>query len=276
MARQLRLPYSNSMYLDLQDVRRAFGEDEFFPFFQPFVALGSRQLVGFEALARWNHALLGALAPDAFIPIVQRCGYINTLTHKLLGKIFAAAPVLPASLRLSINISPLQLADETLPGQIAAVAAHGGFSLDRLTIEMTQSALLEDLSCAQTVAREMKAMYCRLALDNFGTGHSSLFHLQALPFDELKIDRSFVHVLSHNRDSRKIAAALVNLAKSMGMMTVAEGVETEEQAGIMTDLGCDLAQGFLFGRPAAAAEIPRMIAEAANTGCESPCETVAE
>lgn len=257
------------MYLDLTDVRRAFGEDEFFPFFQPLVELNSRRLTGFEALARWNHARLGALAPEAFIPIVQRCGYINTLTHRLLAKIFAATPSLPGSLRLSINISPQQLADETLPGQIAAVAAHGGFLLDRLTVEMTQGALLDDLSCAQSVACAMKAMNCRLALDNFGTGHSSLFHLQALPFDELKIDRSFVHAVGQNRDSRKIAAALVNLAKSMGMITVAEGVETEEQAGIMNDLGCDLAQGFLFGKPAAVGEISHMIAVAENVRVES-------
>ena len=165
------------------------------------------------------------------------------------GQNLCGDSLLPGSLRLSINISPLQLADETLPGQIAAVAERGGFLLDRLTVEMTQSALLDDLSCAQAVAGEMKAMHCRLALDNFGTGHSSLFHLQALPFDELKIDRSFVHAVGHNRDSRKIASALINLAKNLGMITVAEGVETEEQAAIMNDLGCDLAQGWLFGRP---------------------------
>jgi EAL domain-containing protein (putative c-di-GMP-specific phosphodiesterase class I) len=250
------------MYLDLNDVRRAFGEDEFFPFFQPLVELSSRQLTGFEALARWNHATLGALAPDAFIPIVQKSGFINTLTRKLLEKTFAAAPLLAGSLRLSINLSPLQLIDETLPGQIAAVAGRGGFQLNRLTIEMTQSALLDDLPSAQAVAGEMKAMQCRLALDDFGTGHSSLFHLQALPFDELKIDRSFVRAVGQNRDSRKIVVALIGLAKNLGMVTVAEGVETSEQAELMGDLGCELAQGWFFGRPQCAAEIPRMIAVA--------------
>jgi EAL domain-containing protein (putative c-di-GMP-specific phosphodiesterase class I) len=260
------------MYLDLQDVRRAFGEDEFYPFFQPYVELKSRQLTGFEALARWNHARLGALSPDAFIPIVQKCGYINTLTQKLLTKIFATTPLLTGLLRLSINLSPQQLMDETLPCQIASVAQKGGFLLERLTIEMTQSVLLDDLRTAQVVAGEMKSMSCRLALDNFGTGHSSLFHLMALPFDELKIDRSFVHAVHQNGDSRKIVAALVNLAKSLGMTTVAQGVETEEQAGIMNDLGCELAQGWLFGRPAAAGEIPRMIAEMAGSQAASLCE----
>jgi len=256
------------MFLDSQDIRRAFGADEFFPFFQPLVELKTGKLVGFEALARWNHERLGTISPDAFIPIMQKCGYINTLTRKLLEKIFSAASMLPATLRLSINLSPLQLVDETLPGQIATVAARGNFSLSRLTVEMTQSAMLEDLTCAQTVAAEIKAMHCRLALDNFGTGHSSLFHLQALPFDELKIDRAFVHAIALIRDSKKIVAALVGLARSMDMTTVAEGVETEEQADLMIELGCDLAQGWLFGKPAAASEIPRMISEAPSI-CEA-------
>jgi EAL domain-containing protein (putative c-di-GMP-specific phosphodiesterase class I) len=254
------------MFFDNDDVRRAFGEDEFFPFFQPQVDLRTGRLTGFEALARWNHSRLGSLAPEAFIPIVQKCGYINTLTRKLLEKTFEATPLLLGSLRLSINLSPLQLVDETLPGLIASVAERGGFSLKRLTVEMTQGALVDDLASAQSVAAEMKAMHCRLALDDFGTGHSSLFHLQALPFDELKIDCSFVHAATQNRDSRKIVVAVIGLAKSMGLTTVAEGVETKEQAEIMSDLGCDLAQGFHFGRPASAEEIPRMIAEVSGNG----------
>jgi EAL domain-containing protein (putative c-di-GMP-specific phosphodiesterase class I) len=162
--------------------------------------------------------------------------------------------------------------DETLPCQIASAAQKGGFLLDRLTVEMTQSALLEDLPSAQAVAGEMKSMNCRLSLDNFGNGHSSLFHLMALPFDELKIDRSFVHAVHQSQDGRKIVAALINLAKSMGMTTVAQGVETEEQAGIMTDLGCELAQGWLFGKPAAADQIPNIIAGTADNQAESLCE----
>jgi len=253
------------MSLDYHDVCRAFGKDEFFPYFQPLVELRSRHLIGFEALARWNHPLLGPISPDSFILIVQQSGFINSLTRKLLEKTFAAAPLLPNMLRLSINLSPLQLVDESLPSQIAEVAERDGFLLERLTIEMTQTAMLEDLASAQSVASEMKAMHCRLALDNFGTAHSSLFQLQALPFDELKLDRCFIHAIAQNRDCRKIVSALIILAKSMELVTVAEGVETEEQAGIMCDLGCDLAQGWLFGRPAAAEDIPRLISEAA--GC---------
>jgi EAL domain-containing protein (putative c-di-GMP-specific phosphodiesterase class I) len=250
------------MFLDKSDVRRAFGEDEFFPFFQPLIELRTGQLAGFEALARWNHARLGAICPDAFISIVQSCGFIDTLTQRLLGKIFAAAPLLPSSLRLSINLSPLQLLDLTLPGRIAAAAEIGGFPLERLTIEMTEGALLEDLARAGEVAGELKALKCRLALDDFGTGYSSLMHLQALPFDELKLDRKFIRSMTQSRESEKIVGAVVGLGQSLELTTVAEGVETEEQANMLIDFGCDLAQGWHFGRPASAGEIPRMVSAA--------------
>jgi EAL domain-containing protein (putative c-di-GMP-specific phosphodiesterase class I) len=252
------------MSLDHLDVRRAFEEDEFFPLFQPLVKLSSGQLAGFEALARWNHALLGAISPDAFVPIVQKCGYINSLTRKLLEKTFAAAPLLPAGLRLSINLSPLQVMDETLPGQIAAVAERGGFPLDRLTVEMSEFALLNHLSCAEAVAGTLKDLHCRLSLDNFGAGHSSLIHLHALPFDEVKIDRSLIHAMTHCRASRTIVAAIFALGRDLGLETVAEGVETEEEAGILSEMHCDIAQGWYFGKPATAAEIPRMVSAAAS------------
>jgi EAL domain-containing protein (putative c-di-GMP-specific phosphodiesterase class I) len=179
-----------------------------------------------------------------------------------LEKTFAAASLLPSALRLSINLSPLQLMDETLPGQIAAVAARGGFPLERLTVEMTESALLNHLSSAQAVAGTLKDLHCRLSLDNFGTDHSSLHHLHALPFDEVKIDRSLIHAMTQCRASRIIVAAVVGLGRDLGLETVAEGVETEEEAGILSEMRCDLAQGWYFGRPAAAAEIPRMVTAA--------------
>jgi len=247
------------MFLDYQDVRRAFEEDEFFPLFQPQVELKSGELAGFEALARWNHARLGAISPDAFIPIVQKCGYINALTRRLLEKTFVAAPLLTEGLRLSINLSPLQLMDETLPGQIASVAERGGFPLDCLTVEITEGALLNHLSCAQAVAGALKDLHCRLSLDNFGAGCSSLLHLHALPFDEVKIDRSMIHGMAHNRALRMIVAAIVGLGRDLGLETVAEGVETEEEAVMLGEMQCNLAQGWHFGKPAAAAEIPRMI-----------------
>jgi EAL domain-containing protein (putative c-di-GMP-specific phosphodiesterase class I) len=247
------------MSLDHLDVRRAFEKDEFYPLFQPLMELRSGHLAGFEALARWNHAQLGAISPDAFIPIVQKCGYINALTRKLLEKTFAATPLLPAGMRLSINLSPPQVMDETLPSQIAAVAERGGFPLDQLTVEITENALLNHFSCAQAVAGTLKDLHCRLSLDNFGTSHSSLIHLHALPFDEVKIDRSLIHAITQCRASRTIVAAVVGLGRDLGLETVAEGVETEEEAGLLSEMRCDMAQGWLFGKPVPAADIPQII-----------------
>lgn len=253
------------MLLDREDVRRAFGEDEFFPLFQPQVNLKTGRLAGFEVLARWRHGRLGSIPPDAFIPLVLRHGFINSLTQRLLGKTFAASSLLPNALRLSINIAPIQLLDTTIPGRIAEAAGEGGFPLERLTIELTECALFEDLSLAQSVAGELKALGCRLSLDDFGNGESSLFHLEKLPFDELKVDRSFIAAMTGSPGSRKIVAAVIGLGKSLGMTTVAEGVENETQAAAMRAMGCALAQGWHFGRPAPAEEIPRMVAAARGT-----------
>jgi EAL domain-containing protein (putative c-di-GMP-specific phosphodiesterase class I) len=247
------------MPFDENDVRRAFGEDEFFPLFQPLVNLQTGSLVSFEVLARWNHARLGLIQPDAFIPIVQKSGLINTFTQKILRKAFATAPLLPSPIMLSVNLSPCQLLDRTLPGQICGAAERGGFPLDRLTIEVTEGALLDDIPQAQEVSRELKAMHCRLSLDGFGTGHSNLNHLQDLPFDELKVDRSFVHAMTQSPDRAKIVAAVIGMGKGFGLTTVAEGVETEEQAAILNLIECDLVQGWLYGKPAGVEEIPRMI-----------------
>lgn len=247
------------MPFDVIDVRRAFGEDEFFPLFQPLVNLQTGRLVSFEVLARWNHAQLGLIQPDAFISIIQKSGLINTLTQKILSKAFATAPMLPPHIMLSVNLSPCQLLDSTLPGQIQGAADRGGFPLDRLTIEITEGALLDDIPRAQEVAHELKAMHCRLSLDGFGTGHSDLNHLLELPFDELKVDRSFVHVMTQSTDRTRIVGAVIGMGKGFGLTTVAEGVETEEQAVILNLIGCDVVQGWLYGRPAPAEEIPRML-----------------
>jgi PAS domain S-box-containing protein len=248
------------MRFDETDIERAFDKDEFFPCFQPVVELRTGQLAGFEALARWNHGKLGAIPPDVFIPFVEKSGLINRLTRTILEKSFAVSGQFPRGATLSVNLSPIQLVDLELPEKIKEIADRGGFALDRLILEITESALVDDLPRAQAVASELKALGCRLALDDFGTGYSSLTHLQALPFDKLKVDRSFVSSMTQARESRKIVAAVVGLGHSLGVSTVAEGVETEEQANMLLWLGCDMGQGWLFGKPGMAAEIPRMVA----------------
>lgn len=254
------------MSFDETDVRRAFAEGEFYPVFQPLVEFRTGQLAGFEVLARWKHGKLGQIVPDAFIPALERAGQIDKLTQVVLERAFSEAAALGQRVSLHINISPLQLVDFELPGRIAAAAAQGKFSLEALTIEITESALVDDLLRAQAVAQELKALGCRLALDDFGTGYSSLKHLNALPFDELKVDRSFVRSMTEQRDSRKIVASVVGLGQSLGLTTVAEGVETAEQANMLRSMGCEIGQGWLFGRPVPAEELAEVIGRLRREG----------
>lgn len=250
------------MLLPEGDLHRAFEQGEFFPCFQPLFELRTRQVAGFEVLARWNHGKLGAIPPDVFIPQIEKHGLIDQLTQSMLQKAFAASPLLPAHMTLAINLSPMQLLDAGLATKLEAASVKSGFSLKRLTLEITESALVDDLPLATSVARDLKDLGCRLALDDFGTGYSSLKHLNALPFDELKVDRSFVGSMTEKRDSRKIVAAVLGLGQSLGLMTVAEGVETQEQANMLFWLGCDLGQGWLYGRPAPAENLTRIVSEA--------------
>jgi PAS domain S-box-containing protein len=235
-------------------LQRALDHDEFFPAFQPIVELRTGQLTGLELLARWQHA-----TPDEFIPWIEAGGLSSRLTRTLLRKAFAFPPLAQSALHLSVNLSPVQLQDPGIPGVIAECARQAGFCLDRLTIEVTESALLKDLSRANAIACELKQLGCRLALDDFGTGYSSLRHLESLPFDKLKVDRSFVSSMTEVRESRKIVAAVIGLGQSLGLTTIAEGIETPAQAGMLLWLGCDLGQGYLYGKPAPITEVPRMI-----------------
>jgi PAS domain S-box-containing protein len=236
-------------------VRAGLRNDEFVPFFQPVVSLLTGEVAGVEVLARWQHGSLGIVPPGAFIATVEQEDLIGELTAMLMGKAFTAARMLPDPQWLAVNVSPHLLRDLALPKRICEAAEATAFPLNRVVIEITESALVEHLEHAQTISRELKAQGCRLALDDFGTGYSSLLHLQSLPFDELKVDRSFVGSMTERRESRKIVSAVVGLGQSLGMATIAEGVETEEQAEMLLLLGCEMGQGWLFGKPVPAEQL---------------------
>ena len=237
----------------------ALSKSQFIPFFQPLVTLRTGQVSGFEVLARWQHPTEGLIPPMHFIEIAERNGWIGALTQQILEKAFAAATAIPAHLTLAINISPVQLGNPDLPKELHRLAVKAGFSLSRLVVEITESALIDNLQSSAKIAEELKAMGCKLALDDFGTGYSSLHHLQSLPFDELKVDRSFVSSMTEKRNSRKIVAAVVGLGQSLGLTTVAEGIETQEQAEMMLWLGCELGQGYFYGRPMPAEDVAAAI-----------------
>jgi EAL domain-containing protein (putative c-di-GMP-specific phosphodiesterase class I) len=166
------------------ELRRALNNGEIVPYFQALVQVRSGVVCGFEVLARWLHPVRGMLAPGYFITLAERAGLIGALTETILLQAFAAA--LHRNLELSVNISPVQLRDPSLPEQIRRAAEQGAFPLNHLTIEITESSLVDNLELASSIASELKRMGVKLALDDFGTGYSSLRHLQALPFDEIK------------------------------------------------------------------------------------------
>jgi PAS domain S-box-containing protein len=246
---------------DANDLRRALENNEIVPYFQPLVELRTGLLRGFEALARWQHPQRGLIPPNEFIPLAETSGLHGLLTGKLLSAVFAAAKDIPSHLTLSVNISLTQLTDLTLPRHIRSAAEHAKFPLPRLILEITESALVGNTEHAARIATELKEQGSRLALDDFGTGYSSLRHLQLLPFDELKIDASFVRSMTHTRESRKIAAAIVGLGNSLMLTTVAEGVEDQTIADMLLWLGCDIGQGWLYGRPVPPEQLPETLAE---------------
>jgi PAS domain S-box-containing protein len=244
---------------DAVSLRSAIENSEIVPFFQPLVELRTGRLRGFEVLARWNHPTRGLVLPDEFIPLAEATGLNGLLTGNLLRSVFATAKNIPDHLTLSVNVSLTQLTDRTLPKHIQLAASEANFPLNRLILEITEGALISNTEHVYFIANELKEQGSHLALDDFGTGYSSLRHLQALPFDELKIDASFVRSMTHTKESRKIAAAIIGLGNSLDLVTVAEGVEDQTHADMLLWLGCEVGQGWLYGRPVPAEELPDLL-----------------
>ncbi len=237
------------MLITLRDLQTALQRDELVPFYQPVVDITTGQVVQCEALTRWEESPGSYVLPTNLIALAEQSGLIVELTDRIMHIASADFVSLPANLSLAVNVSPLQLEDHTLPQRLSRIAEETGFPLTRLKVEVTESALVKNIETAKVIAGELKDMGCALSLDDFGTGYSSLSYLRDLPFDELKIDRSFVSEMLHDRSSRKIVATVIGLGHSLRLSTVAEGVENEEQANVLLWLGCKLGQGWLYGKP---------------------------
>ncbi len=240
-------------------LRGAASRGELVVHYQPIVDLESNRTYGFEALVRWNHPERGLLAPGAFIPFAEQVGLIDEIGLHVLEVACAEAaswsPVradLPAP-SISVNLSARQLLDPELPERIADVLAATGLDVERLTLELTESSLMTDPLAAIESLRRLEVLGCRLAVDDFGTGYSSLAYLQQFPIHVLKVDRSFVSEIGGRGPS--LAGAIVQLAQTLGLVPLAEGVETPAQMVALRELGCPLAQGYLLGRPADAVAI---------------------
>jgi PAS domain S-box-containing protein len=242
------------------DLRRAIESgQEIVPYFQPLIELRTGQLTGFEVLARWHHPTRGVVSPLEFIPLAETSNLIDPLLDNLLHGVFAATTTLPEHLTLSVNISPTQLQNPALARQLYFAAHEGGFPFHRIIFEITESALVDNIAQAKIITEELKTLGARLALDDFGTGYSSLQHLQSLPFDEIKIEASFVQSMLESRESRKIVAAVVGLGTSLGLVTVAEGVETKAQADMLLWQGCDFGQGRLYSNPVPPCDLNKLV-----------------
>ena len=243
-----------------QGLRTGIPEGQFVPYFEQQIDLVTGSLCGFEMLARWNHPERGLVPPDEFIGVAEECGLIGDLSLSIMKQAFEEAKGWDSHLTLSVNISPVQLKDPWLAQKITKLLVETGFPADRLEIEITESALFECLGLVQTIVSSLKNIGVRLALDDFGTGYSSIAHLRALPFDRIKIDRSFVSTINDNLDSATVVVAIARLCESLGFAVTAEGVEDEVVEARLRTVGSFRGQGWLFGRPVPAEDARRLIA----------------
>ncbi|MBX3620016.1 MAG: bifunctional diguanylate cyclase/phosphodiesterase [Rhizobacter sp.] len=242
----------------LQDLRRAVSLKQLELYYQPKIHAPSGEITGAEALLRWSHPTRGMVSPGVFIPLAERYGLITQIGSWVIDEACRQARAwrdVGLRMKVAINLSVHQLRQAGLASEIAAALARHQINPDLITCEVTESSAMEDVAETVRVLSELDALGVHISIDDFGTGHSSLSYLRTLPADELKIDRSFVLDLETSEDARKVALAVVNLAKALSLKVVAEGVETEGQNRILRDMGCDQLQGFLFAKPMSAKAI---------------------
>lgn len=237
------------------DLRRALDSDQLRLAYQPLIDLKTGQVTGFEALARWSHPDRGEVSPEEFIPVAEESGLILALGQWAMH---SAAQTLAdwdrqeggaLPLYVGVNLSAIQVARDNVAGLVGSALRSSGISGTRLSLELTESSIVQDPSRATRVFEELKSLDATVAMDDFGTGYSSLAYLQRLPIDVLKIDRSFVSAMMVDPDSVSIVRAVLSLAEALGMGTTAEGIETRELAASLAALGCDAGQGFYFAEP---------------------------
>jgi diguanylate cyclase (GGDEF)-like protein len=237
------------------ELRRALDKDQLKLFYQPLIDLKSGEVAGFEALARWEHEDRGEISPTEFIPVAEESGLILQLGRWAMH---TAAETLahwdrqagePLPLYVGVNLSAIQVARDDIAAVVSSALKSSGLTGDRLTLELTESSIVQDPARATRVFDALKSLEATVAMDDFGTGYSSLAYLQRLPIDVLKIDRSFVSGMMVDPDSVAIVRAVLSLADALGMSTTAEGIETVELATTLATLGCASGQGFYFAKP---------------------------
>lgn len=242
-------------------MRNGIPRGEFVPYFEQQIDLTTGRLGGFEMLARWDHPTRGIILPDNFISIAEETGMIADLSISVMRQALLEAKEWDPSLLVSVNISPAQLKDPWLAQKIVKLLVETGYPANRLEIEITETSLFENLALAQSIVGSLKNQGIRLALDDFGTGYSSLAHLRALPFDRIKIDKSFVTSILDNAESAAIVNAITRLGDSLGLSVTAEGIEDAAIEERLRQLGCHKGQGWHFGKPTSIGQTRKLLAE---------------
>jgi diguanylate cyclase (GGDEF)-like protein len=246
------------------DLRRALDKDEIEILFQPQVAVASRRIVGAEALARWRHPEYGELGAATLFGVAERSDYIAQLSDHVQRKAVTAAAAWPASLshlRLSVNITAADIVRPGFAAQFLTLVEESGFDPARLTVEVTESGLIEDLAAAAALLAGLRQGGLRVAIDDFGTGYSSLAYLKALPLDYLKIDKRLVEDIAGSPRDQVVVRGVIDMARSLGLEVIGEGVETEEQLALLAREGCTLYQGFLCSPPVDAETLEALVAD---------------
>ena len=230
------------------DLGSALERNELVLYYQPLARVDG-EIIGFEALVRWQHPTLGLVTPGMFIPMAEESGFIIPMGEWVLREACREAASWPQPLRISVNLSPVQFRHGDLVGMVHSALLESGLAAGRLEIEITESVLVDDFDRALSLVRRLKALGVHIVMDDFGTGYSSLQNLQSFPFDKLKIDRSFINNVETNQQSATIVRAVIGLCRGLGVPVLAEGVERQAQLDFLAGAACDEVQGYFFGRP---------------------------
>ncbi len=246
------------------DLRVALEKGQLWLAFQPCVDASSEEVTGFEALIRWDHPERGPISPAEFIPLAEEIGLINEIGEWVMRTACAEAARWPSQITVAVNLSPIQFKSHALPSTVRMVLSDTNLPAKRLELEITEGVFLSNDDHVHDMIRSLKETGVKLALDDFGTGYSSLSYLQRVPFDKIKIDRSFVTGASDPKGrNAALIRAMVGLASDLKMQTTAEGVETQDELQLVRDLGCSLVQGYIFGKPMRAEEAIELAAKGA-------------
>ncbi|MGV8989607.1 MAG: EAL and GGDEF domain-containing protein [Cypionkella sp.] len=237
------------------ELRKALGRNQFFLVYQPFLTLKTGKVSGLEALLRWHHPVRGVLLPAQFIPLAEEIGAIAEIGDWVIGQACQEAAGWPESVSVSINLSPVQFLRTDLLASVTRNLKDSGLAAQQLQLEITETVLIQDTRGTLNILHALRNLGVRIAMDDFGTGHSTLSYLRQFPFDTIKIDQSFVADMTDNAQTATIVRSVIELARGLGISTTAEGIETEDQLRALKGMGCSVGQGFLFSRAVPVDEI---------------------